>query len=77
MARPNGYVDLRRRPVKLTGERVGEAEIAMEHWAAAAAASIVAIAMVVLVVLLSFRFAGPAPPYLFINRPASSAAAAP
>jgi hypothetical protein len=51
--------------------------MAMEHWPAAAAASIVAIAMVVLVVLLSFRFAGPAPPYLFINRPASSAAAAP
>jgi hypothetical protein len=51
--------------------------MAMEHWTAAAAASIVAIAMVVLVVLLSFRFAGPAPPYLFVNQPASGAAAAP
>lgn len=44
-------------------------ERVMEHWPAALAASVIAVVMVLVVVLVSFRVAGPAPPYLFINQP--------
>lgn len=49
----------------------------MEHWPAAAAAAVIALVMVVAVVAISFRVAGPAPPYVFINHPTASVAQAP
>lgn len=45
----------------------------MEHWLAAAAAAVIAVVMVVAVIAISFRVAGPAPPYLFINHPVAQA----